>query len=298
MPRLHFINESNKLSLNKPADTDQVYYSELNEWFTNNAFRSFSIKLVAEGTIYYRCGAREYAISKDHFLLTSRQPGVKAYFTSKQPVKSVCIDICPRSLSEVFTILKAGGNDDPDKYCAGYFEHPHFFEKIYNTGHSPLGNKLSGMAGSFLKGNHEAGNIGEEWFLQLVELVIAEEKTTFASLNNLSAKKTITRKEIYRRVLEGKQYMDDCYLDNPGIATIAQQCHLSPYHFFRNFRQAFHTSPYQYMLQLRLQYALQLLQHQDQTLTDIAVHCGFPDLFTFSKAFKRKYGSSPKKMLQ
>jgi len=70
MSYVHFINESNKLSLNKPANADRVYYSELLEWFTNNAFRSFSIKFVVQGTIYYRCQYKEHKVQQDQFLLT------------------------------------------------------------------------------------------------------------------------------------------------------------------------------------------------------------------------------------
>src|SRR5581483_12038946 len=133
MRYVHFINESNKLTLNKPADTDRVYYSELLEWFTNNAFRSFSIKFVVQGTIYYRCNSKEYKVEQDHFLLTSKQPNVQAYFDSKKPVKSICIDICPSSLAEAYTILCSRKEVDLDNYMAGYFDHPHFFEHVYNV---------------------------------------------------------------------------------------------------------------------------------------------------------------------
>src|SRR4051794_10638002 len=99
MSYIHLINEVNKLTLNKPANTDRVYYSELLEWFTNNAFRSFSIKFVVQGTIWYRCHNKEYRVQQDHFLLASKQGGAQAYFDSRQPVKSICIDICPSSLA-------------------------------------------------------------------------------------------------------------------------------------------------------------------------------------------------------
>ncbi len=139
--------------------------------------------------------------------------------------------------------------------------------------------------------------INEEWFLQLVELIILQEKGNCASLNNIAAKKTVTRKEIYQRLLQGKQYMDAYYSLNPDIATVAQNCSLSTYHFFRSFRQAFGVSPYQYMMQLRLKHASYLMQEDNYTLTDIASPCGFSDLFTFSKAFKREYGVAPSRFV-
>jgi AraC family transcriptional regulator len=293
MSYIHLINESNKLSLNKPANADRVYYSELLEWFTNNAFRSFSIKFVVQGTIYYRCKYKEYKVQQDHFLLTSKQSGAQAYFDSNQPVKSICIDICPTSLAEAYTILHSKGELDLDNFMAGYFDHPYFFEHVYKVQESLFGKQLQRLSNTLNNGRYHPEMINEEWFLELVELIILQEKGNYLSLNNIPAKKPATRKEIYERLLKGKEYMDAYYSLNPDIATVAQNCNLSTFHFFRSFRQAFEISPYQYMMQLRLKYSLKLMREESYSLTDIATFCGFPDLFTFSKAFKREYGVSP-----
>ena len=297
MSYVYLINESNKLTLNKPANTDRVYYSELLEWFTNNAFRSFSIKFVVQGTIYYRCDQKEYKVEQDHFLLTSKQPNAKAYFDSKQPVKSICIDICPSSLAEAYTVLHSSGKLDLENFMAGYFDHPHFFEHVYNVQESVFGKQLQKLAHALKNGQYYYGMINEEWFLQLVELIILQEKGNYVSLNGIAAKKIATRKEIYERLLQGKQYMDSFYSANPDIATVAKNCNLSAFHFFRSFRQAFGISPYQYMMQLRLKYALELMHQENYSLTDISTLCGFPDLFTFSKAFKREYGVAPSRYI-
>jgi len=293
MSYLHLINEQNKLSLNKPADADRVYYSELMEWFTNNAFRSFSIKYVMEGAISYRCGNKEYNVQKDQFLLTSKQPFVKAYFDSRQPVKSACIDICPSSIDAAFTVLNAKEDHDLDNYMAGYFEHPHFFEKIYNTGNSQLSLQLKQLAAALQYGSLHEELINEEWFLMLTEHIVMQEKQNCDALKNILSRKPSTRKEIYERLLSGKEFINAHYLQNPEIATIAKHCNLSVYHFFRSFKQAFGVSPYQYMLDLRLKFALGLLKKGEYSVTEVASCCSFPDVFTFSKAFKRQFGLSP-----
>lgn len=295
MSYLHLIHENNKLTLNRPADTNRVYYSQLMEWFTNNAFRSFSIKYVVKGAIYYRAGMKEYKVGEDQFLLTSKQPNAKAYFDSKEPVKSICIDICPWSIAEAFTVLRARNDHDLDNYMAGYFEHPNFFERVYPADNSVFGKQLKNLARQLSRGYFDNDMIDEEWFLQLVEHIILQEKDTQASLQNLTAKKNATRKEIYERVLMGKEFIDENFLQNPEISAVAYQCNLSVYHFFRSFKEAFDISPYQYMMRLRLQHALQLMQNENFSLTAIAAICSFPDVFTFSKAFKRTYGVSPAK---
>ncbi|HEY6502768.1 MAG TPA: hypothetical protein VIZ28_02220, partial [Chitinophagaceae bacterium] len=111
-PYFHTITEENKLTLNKPSDSDTVYYSELNEWFTGNAFRSFSLKYVVDRCIYYKAGNKEHAVNAGNFLLACKQPYVSAYFGSKQKVKSICIDICPATVAEAFTVLTAQSDHD------------------------------------------------------------------------------------------------------------------------------------------------------------------------------------------
>src|SRR4030095_2395195 len=110
------ITEQNKLILNKGGNSNAVYYSELNEWFTSNAFRSFSLKYVVDRCIYYKVGNKEHEVKSGNILLACRQPYVKAYFDSKDIVKSICIDISPATVAEAFTILSTKENYQFDDY--------------------------------------------------------------------------------------------------------------------------------------------------------------------------------------
>jgi len=114
-------------------------------------------------------------------------------------------------------------------------------------------------------------------------------------LNNINAQKTETKEEILSRLLLGKDFIDSCYLLNPDIKSIARECSMSEFHFYRCFKQVFGISPYQYILAKRLEYANELLNDTRLRVTAIARECSFRDVFTFSKAFKRKYGFSPSK---
>jgi AraC family transcriptional regulator len=114
-------------------------------------------------------------------------------------------------------------------------------------------------------------------------------------LNQLTALKTSTRKEIVNRINSGKEFIDMSFLQNPDILSVAKQSNMSVFHFYRCFKQVHGISPYQYMLGKRLAYARELLMERSLLISGIAIKCGFPDVFTFSKAFKRKYGVSPSK---
>jgi AraC-like DNA-binding protein len=296
MPRyFNTITEDNKLTLNKQVDADVVYYSELNEWFTNNAFRSFSLKYVIDKCIHYKVGNKEHSVNSGNILLACRQPDVKAYFNFKEKVKSICIDICPATVAEAFTVLSAKDDLDFDNYRAKYFNHPEFFEAVCPAGSSAFGKKLDALV-TAIRNGHGEQHVNREWFLDLAEKIVYHEYGNYLALNGLSSVKLETRKELLKRLNNGKQFINENFLNIDNIAEIATACNLSEFHFFRSFRQAYGITPYQYILNKRLEVAGELIAEQAMSITEISLHCNFPDLFTFSKAFKRRYGISPSRV--
>ncbi|MGC4034869.1 MAG: AraC family transcriptional regulator [Chitinophagaceae bacterium] len=289
------ITEENKLSLNKPVDTDVVYYSELNDWFTTNAFRSFSLKYVVDKCIHYKVGNTEHSVNAGHFLLACKQPHVKAYFDSKTIVKSVCIDICPATVAEAFTVMNAQEDLEFENYLARHFKAPEFFESVCPVGNTSIGKILNGLIKAIRNGEAE-DVVNREWFLELIEQVVSHEYGNYLALNGLHSVKADTKKELLRRLSKGRHLIDENFLNIGGIPEIAVASNLSEFHFFRSFRQAFGITPYQYLLNKRLDCANELLKQNGMTITEISLHCNFPDLFTFSKAFKRRYGIAPSRI--
>jgi AraC-like DNA-binding protein len=292
-PHFSTISESNKLTLNKPAGCDVVYYSELNEWFTTDAFRNFSLKYVVDRCIYYKAGNKEHTVNAGHFLMACKQPHVKAYFDSGNMVKSICIDIRPETIAEALTVLSSEKDHDLDKYLAGYFSSPHFFETVSPlTTAIPFTAKLNALVKAIECGEGSL-HVNKEWFLDLAEKIIYHEYGNYLSLNGIRSVKLETRKELLRRLLLAKQFIDETFVNIKDVNEVAVFCNLSEFHFFRSFRQAFGTTPYQYILNKRLDLARDMIHSGQLSLTQVALHCNFPDIFTFSKAFKRRFGKAP-----
>jgi AraC-like DNA-binding protein len=73
---------------------------------------------------------------------------------------------------------------------------------------------------------------------------------------------------------------------------MALQTGISKYHFIRVFKSVFGISPYQYQKRKRLELAkLDLLIGNEIFFT--AIRYGFPDVPSFSKAFKQQFGQTP-----
>ncbi|UUZ84206.1 AraC family transcriptional regulator [Paenibacillus sp. P26] len=87
-----------------------------------------------------------------------------------------------------------------------------------------------------------------------------------------------------------EHYTSDIDLDT--MATIALQ---SRFHFVRSFKAAVGMTPYQYVLQLRIEEAKRLLTHTDMTVTEISFRLGFSSTSQFYRQFSRSAGVTPER---
>jgi AraC family transcriptional regulator len=68
---------------------------------------------------------------------------------------------------------------------------------------------------------------------------------------------------------------------------------LSPSHFFRSFKAVAGITPARYISRRRIERACQEMSATRQSLTEIALICGFCDQAHFTKVFRRWTGQSP-----
>jgi AraC family transcriptional regulator len=79
------------------------------------------------------------------------------------------------------------------------------------------------------------------------------------------------------------------------LADLAGSIGMSQFHFSHLFKQSIGTSPYQYLLQQRIDRAKQLLKQTDRSIVDIALSCGFNSHSHLSKQFRQFTGMTPKR---
>lgn len=93
-------------------------------------------------------------------------------------------------------------------------------------------------------------------------------------------------------------YIHDRLSENISLADIAQQLHLSQYYFCRLFKQSTGRSPYQYLIQQRVERAKQILLQGNMSIAEVAIAVGFSDQSQLTHHFKRRLGITPKQLLQ
>lgn len=74
---------------------------------------------------------------------------------------------------------------------------------------------------------------------------------------------------------------------------LAKKANMSEVHFRKLFAEKYNTTPKQYILDVRMKKAKQMLRASDLPVSEIAVMCGFTSLYSFSRAFKDKTGETP-----
>lgn len=79
-------------------------------------------------------------------------------------------------------------------------------------------------------------------------------------------------------------------LDLDRLAALA--C-MSKFHFLRSFRRCLGLTPYQFVLQRRLERAARALRERQARIADVALDCGFGDLSGFTALFRSVYGRTP-----
>lgn len=82
------------------------------------------------------------------------------------------------------------------------------------------------------------------------------------------------------------------------LSEIAEKEYLSISYLSRFFKKNLHTTFSQYVLDLRLQHAAEMLVQNTRPVTQIAYDCGFRAPSAFIEVFKQHYGQTPKQFRQ
>lgn len=119
------------------------------------------------------------------------------------------------------------------------------------------------------------------FFLYLNELC---EKDAFSS-----GEKTQVHHELVEQV---NDYIEAHMQEAVSLDELAEQVHMSKYHFLRRFKELTGTTVHVYLNNKRLIHACELLQ-EGEAVGEVWGRCGFSDYSSFLRNFRKEYGMSP-----
>lgn len=89
------------------------------------------------------------------------------------------------------------------------------------------------------------------------------------------------------------KYIEDNFDKKITIDKLSSIANVTNFHFCRLFKQITGETAVEYINNLRINKAMELLQKSGLTITEIALSCGFNDSNYFSRVFKKNKGISP-----
>ncbi len=103
-----------------------------------------------------------------------------------------------------------------------------------------------------------------------------------------------TESSVRNAILPAMKHIESNY-QNPKLsnAELAEQCNISEVYFRKIFTETYKTTPKQFIVEIRINKAKQLLSDGFLNIGAVAEECGFSNQYHFCRLFKEKTGLTP-----
>lgn len=110
---------------------------------------------------------------------------------------------------------------------------------------------------------------------------------------DIKVESEVQQRYVFDQVRPALNYVRENYSRPMKIAEIAGVCHMSESHFRRVFEENIGLTPVEYLNQIRVKKACDLIRRTGYSMEDISQKVGFATTSTFNRNFKRITGTSP-----
>jgi AraC-like DNA-binding protein len=258
----------------------------------HNNHSALSVKCVfSPGEIFYDIDGLKYTLTEESYLIINEGQQYHTFIESETDVNGFCVLFGSSFSGEVLKTLIQPVDlllEDPYSPCS---QPVVFFEKMYRHDDmiTPL---LLSLKGSM------ARVVSFEWFEEMLHLLLEKllmvHRSLYPKIDELKGVKEKTRIEIFRRLSRARDLIDSSFHEPIDLSAMAEAAHLSKHHFLRLFSQAFGSTPYQYLVDLRLEKARTLIEAGSDSITEVCLKTGFRDLSNFNRLYKKRFNAFPR----
>lgn len=134
----------------------------------------------------------------------------------------------------------------------------------------------------------------KEYYIEAIRGLVSALLYEIARVQQTEEEEAYTgRKDGMSAISKALSFISMNYRDPIKIEELAELCSLSETHFRRVFTEYMQMTPVDYINMIRIQMACEFMKKSDDSMSDIAVKCGFVTISTFNRNFKKLTGITP-----
>jgi AraC-like DNA-binding protein len=247
------------------------------------SFAPVAIKSVMQGVEHYQFDRKIFKANPEKIIVGNFHSEARVLINSKQDVKGICIDFGKQFLDTYLKDLQFS-----DSFKTQVLEDQLFSGQLKSQ--SYLLQKRIIRLCDVLEDQNNNELILEQLTI-LLDTYFEIQYFRYINAHKLEFSKARTRLANADYILDA-QFMLNNQLDQDlHLDALASQIGVSKFHLIRLFKKSFGLTPHQYLIERRLNRALELLPKMP--VNEVAAAIGFSDASSFGKAFKQKFGITP-----
>jgi two-component system response regulator YesN len=136
----------------------------------------------------------------------------------------------------------------------------------------------------------------KDYLPQIMELQTPQEISNWFTEKLLGACRNVISKREERSgdiIRTAKKYIEDHYDKDISLDDVSRVVNISPYYFSKVFKEESGLNFIEYLTNIRIDKAKELLLNSDYSMKEICSMCGYTDPNYFSRSFKKNVGVTP-----
>lgn len=256
---------------------ESFHSAPTNAYFQLHNHNDYEILLFLEGDARYIVEDNIYSLEPGDLILIRKHEFHRIYHNSPSPYKRVILMVSPLFFQE--------------NACAEY--EAQFLTAPTGTGHKITADTVrsSGLYDAFQRYKKYSEDYKLPFEIPVLKSIITEILYLISQVSHFSSS-DFTTNPVKSIIL----YLNGNYTGEITLDALQEKFFISKYHLCREFRKATGLTVHEYVRRKRLT-KVHELRSQGLRIGDAAMEAGFRDYSSFYRAFRKEYGTPPKKDL-
>ena len=303
-PNIHWIREQSKtnfgngqalgnVQLPEKGWPSVVLSTQSSETFRSSITAPFSLFMNLAGQTKIHVGGKSVAISEDTFCLVNKGDVYDLEVEKESSAHTFNVHFGDQLLKDTLHTIRNNhsslmDNPEHDNPVIETFFRSHWKDGAIHHFTAELKDHYRSLERRQLNDQREAEILHD----LLIGLINRSEKD-LKGLDALSSQKRSTREELMSRLSLAIDYMHAHYGQSLDIDQLSRICALSKFHFIRTFKEVYQCTPHQYLANIRLNKAEELLSQTTYDIREIALLTGFEEPNSLTRSFTKTRNLSP-----